>query len=315
MSNLEATTAFLFPGQGELQVGIGRDIYDNSRAAKAVFDLDGGLRDLCFNGPHDRLNDPYNNQAANFLVWMAICAALGEIGIRPAGLAGQSLGEYAALSYAGAFTVKDAIPMLQQRARIMTDRIPTGSGMRAILGLETPTVEQFCAESSSDDEPCQIAIYSTHDRNVITGTLTAIEQCAQRCSESGAKVMPVRVARAFHSSLGRTAREEFGQVLETFAIDQPRLNVYYNYDGTHECDDIGAMLAGQLVKPVHLVETINSLLGDGYRQFIKIGPGGFFGDAVQSIARDQDVEVRVFAVESFADIGRIATRGVGGAGA
>ena len=155
--------------------------------------------------------------------------------------------------------------MLQQRARIMTDRIPTGSGMRAILGLETPTVEQFCAESSSDDEPCQIAIYSTHDRNVITGTLTAIEQCAQRCSESGAKVMPVRVARAFHSSLGRTAREEFGQVLETFAIDQPRLNVYYNYDGTPECDDIGAMLAGQLVKPVHLVETINSLLGDGYR--------------------------------------------------
>lgn len=308
MNNPELTTAFLFPGQGELQVGVGKDIYDSSPAAREIFDLDSDLRDLCFNGPHEKLNDPHYNQAANFLAWMAICAALREADIRPSALAGQSLGEYAALSYAGSFTVGDAIPMLKQRARIMTDCIPANSGMYAILGLETTAVERHCANISTDEEPCQVAIYSTRDRNVITGSKTAIEQCAKLCSESGAKTMPVRVARAFHSSLGRVAQEKFAQELEEFEVKKPDLAVYYNYDGSPDCNDIRKMLSDQIVNPVQLVKLIDNLLEDGYRQFIKIGPGGFFGDAVRIIARDKGIDVDVFSAESFEDITQLASR-------
>lgn len=308
MSTPELTTAFLFPGQGELQVGVGRDIYDSSQAARDVFDLDKDLRDLCFNGPHEKLNDPYYNQAANFLAWMAICSALGEANIRPSALAGQSLGEYAALSYAGSFTTQDALPMLKQRARIMTEYIPAESGMYAILGLETATVESHCEQTSTNEQPCQVAIYSTPDRNVITGSKDAIEQCAKLCSESGAKTMPVRVARAFHSSLGKVAQEKFAQKLQEFEVKEPDLTVYYNYDGSHKCDDLRKMLADQLVNPVQLAKLIDNLLEDGYRQFIKIGPGGFFGDAVRTIARDKGMDVDVFSVESFEDVARLASR-------
>lgn len=308
MSSPEVNTVFLFPSQGELQVGVGQDIYENSQAARDVFDLDSDLRDLCFNGPHEKLNNPYHNQAANFLAWMAISAALREANIRPTALAGQSLGEYAALSYADAFSVQEAIPMLRHRARIMTDFIPANSGMYAILGLETATVERHCEDISSDQEPCQIAIYSTPDRNVITGSIRAIERCAKLCSDSGARTVPVKVARAFHSSLGQIAKEEFERALQKFAINKPKLNVYYNYNGSYECEDIGKMLAEQLVNPVQLVKIIDDLLEDGYRQFVKIGPGGFFGDAVRSIARNKDVDVRVFSIESFKDISRLASQ-------
>lgn len=298
---------FLYPGQGELQVGFGEDIYERSQAARDIFDLDVELRDLCFHGPKEILNSPYYNQAINFLAWIAVGAALKEADILPQALAGQSLGEYAALSYAGAFSTTDAIPMLKQRARIMTEFIPADSGMYVILGLETATVERNCANISTEEEPCQIAIYSTPDRNVITGSRIAVDRCATLCSESGAKSMAVRVARAFHSSLGRVAQEEFSQIMEKFPIKEPSLPVYYNYDGSHECNNLRRMLADQLVKPVQLVTLIDNLLKDGYRQFIKIGPGSFFGDTVRIIARNKGLNVDIFSAESSEDINKLAS--------
>jgi [acyl-carrier-protein] S-malonyltransferase len=297
---------FLYSGQGELQVGIGQDIYDHSQAAREVFDVNPELRELCFNGPFETLNDPYNNQAANFMAWMAISAAMGEINIQPGALAGQSLGEYGALCHAGSFSVRDALPMLKKRAKLMTDLIPADSGMHAILGLGAGTVESICQEVSTSEAPCQVAIYSTADRNVITGSKTAVKKCAELCDEAGGKTMPVRVARAFHSSLGQPAKEAFADVLKDFTITQPDQPVYYNRDGSNECKDISGMLADQLVNPVYLVKVIQNLLDDGYRQFIKIGPGGFFGDAVRSIARDQNIDVKIYSVESFEDINQLA---------
>lgn len=299
---------FLYPGQGELQVGIGQDIYEHSQAAREVFDLNPELKELCFNGPFETLNDPYNNQAANFLAWMAISAALGEMNIQPGALAGQSLGEYGALCHAGSFSIRDALPMLKERAKLMTELIPADSGMHAILGLGATTVESLCQKVSTPEAPCQVAIYSTADRNVITGNKTAVTTCAELCAEAGGKTMPVRVARAFHSSLGQPAKEAFAEVLKDFPIAQPNRPVYYNRDGSNECKDIASMLADQLVNPVYLVEVIQNLLDDGYRQFIKIGPGGFFGDAVRTIAHNQNIDIQIYSVESFEDINQLVLR-------
>ncbi len=299
---------FLYPGQGELQVGFGQDIYEQSQAAKDVFDLDTELRDLCFHGPQERLNNPYYNQAANFLAWIAISAALKEANILPQALAGQSLGEYAALSYAGAFEATDAIPMLKQRARIMTELIPSNSGMSAVLGLDTKTLEQHCVDASKPQEPCTVGTYSTPDRNVITGSDLAVERCAELCRSSGARTMPVKVSRAFHSPLAQQAEEEFAKVLEGFTINKPSLPIYYNRDGSTDCDDIGVMLAEQLVRPVQLVKIINHMLGDGLNHFVKIGPGGFFGDAVRTIARDQGLNVDLYQIESFDDIQKLSAK-------
>lgn len=299
---------FLYPGQGEIQVGFGQDIYEHSQAAKDIFHLDTELRDLCFQGPQETLNDPYYNQAANFLAWIAISAALKEANILPQALAGQSLGEYAALSYAGAFTAADAIPMLKQRAKIMTERIPTNSGMCAVLGLGTDTVEQYCADASKPQEPCTIGVYSTSDRNVITGLDLAVERCAELCRSSGARTVPVKVPRAFHSPLAQQAQEEFAKELQDFTINQPSLPIYYNCDGSTKSNRIDEMLAKQLVRPVQLVKMINHMLEDGYRQFIKIGSGGFFGDVVRAIARDQDLKMQLYQIESFDNIQELSSQ-------
>jgi len=299
---------FLYPGQGELQVGFGEDIYEHSQAAREIFDLDTELRDLCFHGPKETLNSSYYNQAVNFLAWIAISAALKEADILPKALAGQSLGEYAALSYAGAFTAADAIPMLKQRAKIMTDRIPANSGMCAILGLDTDTVEQHCADASKPQEPCTVGTYSTLDRNVITGLDSAVDRCAELCRNSGARTMTVKVPRAFHSPLAQQAKVEFTKVLQDFTFDQPSLPIYYNRDGSTECDHIDEMLAEQLVRPVKLVKMIDHMLKDNHTQFVKIGPGGFFGDAVRTIARQQGLNVRLYQIETFDDIQKLSAQ-------
>lgn len=299
---------FLYPGQGELQVGFGQDIYEHSQAAREIYDLDTELRDLCFHGPKETLNSSYYNQAVNFLAWIAISVALKEVNILPQALAGQSLGEYAALSYAGAFTTADAIPMLKQRAKIMTEQIPANSGMCAVLGLDTETVEQHCADASGPQEPCTIGTYSTPDRNVITGSDLAIERCAELCRSSGARTMSVKVPRAFHSPLAQQAEEEFAEVLQGFTINEPSLPIYYNRDGSTECDRIDEMLAEQLVRPVQLVKMIDHMLQDGLTQFVKIGSGGFFGDAVRAIARDQGLNVKLYQIETFEDIQKLITQ-------
>jgi [acyl-carrier-protein] S-malonyltransferase len=293
---------FLYPGQGELHVGFGQDIYNHSQAARDIFDINTGLRDLCFQGPPEKLNDPYCNQAANFMAWIAISAALKEANVVPCALAGQSLGEYAALSFAGAFSAADAIPMLKKRAKIMAECIPANSGMCAVIGLETNTVEQYCADASEQQEPCTIATYSTTDRNVITGSNLAVERCAELCRGSGARTMPVKVPRAFHSPLAHLAKEKFAKELQDFPIHQPSLPIYYNRDGSTECDSIDEMLAEQLVRPVQLTKMINHMLKDGFRQFVKIGSSGFFGNAVRTIARDQGLNVTLTQIESFGDI-------------
>lgn len=291
-----------------MQVGFGQDIYEHSQTAREIFDLDTKLRDLCFQGPQETLNDSYYNQAANFLAWIAISAALKEANILPQALAGQSLGEYAALSYAGAFTAANAIPMLKQRAKIMTDLIPANSGMCAVLGLDTDTVERNCAEASEPQEPCTIGTYSTPDRNVITGSDLAVERCAELCRSSGGRTMPVKVPRAFHSPLAQQAKEEFAKELKDFPINQPSLPIYYNRDGSTECDSIDEMLAEQLVRPVQLVKVINHMLEDGLNHFVKIGSGGFFGDAVRAIARDQGLDVKLYQIESFDDIQKLSAQ-------
>jgi [acyl-carrier-protein] S-malonyltransferase len=296
---------FLYPGQGELQVGYAQDVYEKSKSAREVFDLDPNLRDLCFRGPKEELNNPYNNQAVNFLALMALSAALAEADIKPQALAGQSLGEYAALSFAGSFSIADAIPMLRQRAQIMTDQIPAHSEMCVILGVDTKIVEKHCVNASSSNEICSIGTYATRSTHVITGSTQAVERCAKLCRDSGAKVIPVKVARAYHSPLARQARDDFRKVLQHFPITQPLLPVYYNHDGITECNDIRKMLVEQFVLPVQLVKMINTMLNDGLKNFVRIGPGGFFGDSVRNIAHERGINVKLYAIENYSDIQKL----------
>ena len=275
---LDDGLAYLFPGQGSQQPGMGKDVAAISAAARAVFQsadeiLGFDLSALCFEGPDDELVLTSNAQPAILTTSLAILAAAVESGTlpgRPAFVAGHSLGQYTALVAAGALPFEDALRLVRERGRLMAEAGEKQPGtMAAIVGLDEETVAAICAECGA--EPCN---YNLVSQVVVGGTAECVERARELAKDRGGKGLPVNVSGAFHTSLMQPAADQLRPFLQAVAVQAPRTQVVSNVSGgpvTREAilDD----LAVQVIRPVRWRQTIDYMAERGIRRFVEIGSG------------------------------------------
>ena len=289
--------AFVFPGQGAQAVGMGRDFYERSPAARAVFgavDAACGyaVSTLCFEGPEDALKATEHTQPALFAASVAALAACREAGLEPAAAAGHSVGEYAALAAAHAFSVEAGARLVKARGEAMAASARERPGaMAAVLGLDPAVVAEVCLQTN----PVGVvhpANLNAPGQVVISGEAHAVEHAGQLLKQRGAKrVVPLAVSGAFHSPLMEKASLTMRGVLELTDIRDPEIpvvaNVTADYAPTGEI--VRANLAAQVVGPVRWIESVQRLTQGGYTTFVECGSGTVLAGLIKRIAPEATV--------------------------
>ncbi len=282
-------TAFLFPGQGSQFVGMAADLYESSPPARAVLEranevLGFSLTDIMF-GSNDeseaelskeRLTQTQNTQPALFVHSLAAFAAIEGGVLKPEMVAGHSLGEYSALTAAGAISFEDGLRTVRLRGELMAGagKIRPGS-MAAILGMEDADVEKLC-EDASENEIVRAANFNSPGQVVISGDVDAVARAIEMAPERGARrALPLPVSGAFHSPLMDDATGSLTEVLDALNIDSPSCPIYCNVTArsTTDPDEIRRRLLEQLTAPVLWAQTLNAMQADGARNFVEIGAG------------------------------------------
>ena len=270
-------TAYIFPGQGSQFSGMGKDLYDGSAQAKALFQkadeiLGFDISEIMFSGTDEQLKETKVTQPAVFL--HSVISALCLPDFRPDMVAGHSLGEFSALAAAGAIEFEDALRLVAIRAQQMQlccDKVP--GTMAAIIGLEDKVVEDICAKAEGLVIP---ANYNCDGQVVVSGEKAAVEAACAQFLEAGAKrALPLSVSGAFHSPLMEPARAKLGEAIEATAFKAPSCPVYQNVTAKAETNPaaIKDNLLKQLTSPVRWTQTIRNMRADGAEEFIELGPG------------------------------------------
>ncbi|HEX7087414.1 MAG TPA: ACP S-malonyltransferase [Vicinamibacterales bacterium] len=297
--------AFIFPGQGSQQVGMGRALAEIPECRAVFEEADAALGEplsrLCFEGPDDRLRLTENTQPAILTVSVAAARLLELRGIRPSYVAGHSLGEYSAHVVAGTLAFSDAVRIVRRRGRYMQEAVPVGAGaMAAILGLDRDRVAQAC-EEAADGEVVAPANLNAPGQVVIAGTAAAVERAGARAKALGAKrVVPLPVSAPFHCALMRPAEERLAPELRALPASAPRVPVVANVDAAPKTDAASAIeaLVRQVSAPVRWEDVVATLASAGVRAYVEVGPGTVLSGLVRKIDR----EARVASLEAPADL-------------
>ena len=287
--------AFVFPGQGSQSVGMLAQLAATYPVVKATFAeasavLGFDLWDLVANGPDTELNKTQNTQpamlAAGVAVWRVWCE---QSSVRPAFMAGHSLGEYTALVCSGAMAFTDAIRLVAERGRLMQEAVPAGVGaMAAIIGLDDQQVVEGCAEAANG-QIVAAANYNAPGQVVIAGETAAVERAMEILKAKGAKrALPLPVSVPSHCLLMQTAAEQLDQVLQTLEVQKPEVTLIHNADvQSHpQADALRLALKQQLFMPVRWVECVSAMQAQGVTQFIECGPGKVLLGLNKRIAAD-----------------------------
>src|ERR1700745_1547609 len=268
--------AFLYPGQGSQQPGMGTELLEDEEVS-ALCDrcesfADVELRRLLTTADDEDLRLTQNAQPALCFVGIALTALLRRRGIEPAAGGGHSVGEYAALAAGGAIDAPHVIKAVVERGKAMAEAAPAGTGsMSAVLGLDAQAVEVALA-GMNDAWP---ANYNTPTQTVIAGTITGLEVATQRLQVAGAKrVIPLNVSAAFHTPLMVPAAERLRAALDRVEWRAPRIPVMANLTGRQHqgADRIPHVMEMQLRSPVRWSACIGSLVELGCDTFVEVGP-------------------------------------------
>lgn len=286
--------AFVFPGQGAQFVGMGKDLYENNEEARALFEkaneiLGFRITDLMFNGTEDDLKQTKVTQPAVFLHSVILAKTLGEE-FKPDMVAGHSLGEFSALTAAGALSFEEGLKLVAARAMAMQKACEIRpSTMAAIIALPDEKVEEICA---GIDDVVAPANYNCPGQIVISGTIEGIDEACKQLSEAGAKrALKLKVGGAFHSPLMQPAQEELAVAIEAAEIKTPICPVYQNVDGKPHTDpkEIKENLLKQLTSPVRWTQDVKAMVADGATEFVELGPGKVLQGLVSKIERGTTV--------------------------
>lgn len=272
-----AKNIFLFSGQGSQYAGMAKELYDKYPQAKAVFDtaketLGYDIGDICFNGPDTELNKTINSQPAIMACSLAAFEAAKAEGITFDGVAGHSLGEYAAMVAAGVVSVEDGFRLIKARAAAMQKAAEENSGaMYAIIGLSAEEVEKICEETDGYVVPVN---YNSAVQTVIAGDTEACERAAAKFAEMKKKAIKLNVASAFHSKLMQSAADEFISAAKEISFSEPSVEFYSNVLGTklNDFSDMPGLLAKHIVSPVKFTSELAEMDKAGYENYIELGP-------------------------------------------
>ncbi|MFY7888532.1 MAG: ACP S-malonyltransferase [Spirosomataceae bacterium] len=284
-------TAYVFPGQGSQFIGMGKDLYEKSASAKALFEqaneiLGFRITDIMFEGTDEALKQTKVTQPAIFLHSVILAKENPEF--KPDMVAGHSLGEFSALVAAGALSFEDGLRLVSTRALAMQKACEANpSTMAAVLNLSDKVIEDICASIS--DEVVVAANYNCPGQVVISGTTAGIEQAGEKLKTAGAKrVLVLPVGGAFHSPLMESAREELAAAIEATTIVSPICPIYQNVDAKPSTDvaTIKANLIAQLTGAVRWTQSVQNMVADGATSFVECGPGKVLQGLVKKISAD-----------------------------
>jgi [acyl-carrier-protein] S-malonyltransferase len=306
------TTAWFFPGQGTQQVGMGKQLYESSPAAREVWEradraLGFSIKNLCFEGPEAELTLTKHAQPAIVTASIAALAAVKEAQPalpQPACAAGHSLGEYSALVAAGALDFEDAVRLVHLRGQAMQDAVPAGlGGMAAILGGDAATVEALCRDAAQG-EVVSTANFNTPGQIVISGHKSAVERAAALAAERKLKATLLNVSAPFHCSLMAPAAARMKSALAEVQVGALAFPVYANVEAKPNQDAarVAELLVKQVDSPVLWDQTVLAMAGAGVTRALEIGPGKILANMAKRI----DKRVGVLSVgdpESVANVG------------
>nr|WP_087991403.1 ACP S-malonyltransferase [Bacillus subtilis] len=288
MNNL----AFLFPGQGSQFVGMGKPFWNDFVLAKRLFEeasdaISFDIKKLCFNGDMNELTKTMNAQPAILTVSViAFQVYMQEIGIKPHFLAGHSLGEYSALVCAGALSFHDAVTLVRQRGILMQNADPQQQGtMAAVTQLSLQTLQEICSKVSTEECPADVACMNSDQQHVVSGHREAVERVIRMAEEKGAKYTYLNVSAPFHSSMIRSASEQFQTVLHQYSFRDAAWPIISNVTAHpySSGNSINEHLKQHMTMPVRWAESIHYLLLQEVTEVIEMGPNNVLSGLLRKI--------------------------------
>jgi len=299
--------AFLFAGQGAQKVGMARDLCEACPAARSLFDRASGiltfdLARICFEGPQDRLNRTDVSQPALLVGALAALEAFRARQDVAAGVCGGlSLGEYTALVHAGVIDFETGVRLLKSRGEWMqADCERTPSGMASVLGLDEEKIREACEEAKAAGV-VGISNLNSPGQVVISGDLLGLAKASDLCKAKGAKrVIPLKVAGAYHSPIMSRAAERMAELLERTTFRDAKIPVASNVDGKlrRKGAEIKGILTQQITGTVKWEAAMRSMIGAGARRFFEFGPG----KVLTGLAGKIDPSVQAKGIEAIADL-------------
>ena len=295
MSHHTSAIAFMFPGQGSQQVGMGRELAALYPVARETFDeadaaLGYKLSQLCFEGPEQQLKLTEITQPAILTVSVAAWRVLQSLAMMPSYVVGHSVGEYSEHVAAGTLSFADAVRAVRNRGRYMQEAVPVGAGaMAAILALPAEEVEEICAKAAQG-EVCQAANLNSPSQTVISGHQAAVERATELAKQHGAKrAIMLPVSAPFHCALMQPAQDRLAAELQALSFHHPQVPVMCNVDAVLVTtgEQGRDALIRQVTGAVQWVKSMRALISLGVENFVEVGPGSVLCGLLRQIDRSR----------------------------